>query len=142
MAALTSLNGKQGTFLLGDPLGATPRGSASGSPVVDGANQSGLTLDTRGWTANATGVLLPGDYIQIGTGSGARLYKAMTQVDADGSGHATIDIWPNLRDSPTDGQSLILNDTVGQFRLTSNRTPWTIRPPGFYDIRFKAKEAI
>src|SRR6187549_2995594 len=29
-----SLNGMEGTFLMGDPLGAVPRGVATGSPVV------------------------------------------------------------------------------------------------------------
>jgi hypothetical protein len=66
IACLASLRGVYGTLLLGDPAGRTPRGSAAGAPAsVDGASQLGSSLATLGWTASQSGILLPGDYIQI-----------------------------------------------------------------------------
>ena len=44
VAFLVSLRGQFGTFTLGDPVGASPRGSAGGTPLVNGASQTGGTL--------------------------------------------------------------------------------------------------
>ncbi len=115
-AFFLSLNGAEGTFLLGDPARQTPRGSALGSPAVNGASQTGQELVTDGWDANETGLLLPGDYIQL---TGNRLHMILTQVDSDGSGNATLDIWPALRTSPADDDTLILNNCRGLFRMAT-----------------------
>src|ERR1700677_477738 len=66
-AFLDALQGQVGTFLQGDPLATTPRGSAKGSPITNGAtNVSGSNqLVTAGWLPNQAGVLLPRDYIQV-----------------------------------------------------------------------------
>jgi len=141
IAALMSLNGRLGTFFLGDPLGRTARGSLLGTPLVNGASQTGLELITDGWTVSSNGVLLPGDYIQLGSGALTRLYKVMKQVDADGSGNATIDIQPRLRESPADGEALIFSNTKGTFRLASNTNAWDEVLAEFYGIRFDAIEA-
>ena len=142
ISTLLGLNGKEGTFLLGDPLASVPLGSALGDPVVDGSGQSGGMLTTRGWSAGEVGVLLAGDYLQVGSGSTARLYMALHDVDADASGMAAIKIWPNLRESPQDGQLLTLTNTRGVFRLASNRRAYTIEHPYFYRVSFDAVEAL
>ena len=75
IAFLLALRGLEGTFHLGDPDGKTARGSLGGTPLVKGASQSGRTLITDGWPPSTTGVLLKGDYIELGTGANRRLYK-------------------------------------------------------------------
>jgi len=89
---LMKLNGAYGTFLLGDPSANTARGVATGSPLVNGASQTGYELITDGWTPDTTGILKAGDYIQLGTGSDSRLYKVLDDVDSDASGtlHSTF----------------------------------------------------
>lgn len=119
IAFLLKLNGAQGNFLMGDPLGVTPRGIATGSPAVNGANQTGQELATDGWTTSQTGILKAGDYIQIGY----RLHKILLDVNSDGSGNATLDIWPSLRESPADNSTIITSSAKGLFRLTSSRVP-------------------
>lgn len=137
------LNGREGTFLFGPPAAGTPRGTPTGTPLVDGAGQTGKSLDTKGWTNGSTGNLLEGDYIQIGTGSTSRLYKILTaSVDADGSGLATIDIWPRLRESPADGATIVTTDAVGLFRLANNTMPWNLQGVSIYEASFDAVEAI
>lgn len=116
IAFLLALNGPYGSFTYGPPLASDPMGVPSGTPVVKGADQTGGELLTDGWTPSAEGLLLAGDYIQLGT----RLHKVLTDVDADGSGNATIDIWPNLRESPADNSTIITSDCVGVFRLAEN----------------------
>ncbi len=40
-------------------------GSGAGTPVVDGASQTGSSLTTNGWTASSTNVLMVGDMFEI-----------------------------------------------------------------------------
>lgn len=142
LSMLVSLNGMEGTFLLGDVDAKTPRGSVSGTPLVNGAGQTGRVLETDGWTASALGVLLAGDYIQLGSGATTRLYKVMQDVDADGTGAASIDIWPRLRESPEDNEALVTSNTRGTFRLASNEQTWETDRVGLYLISFSAIEAF
>lgn len=142
IAALLSLNGRQGTFLLGDQYGATPRGSVPGTPQVDGAGQTGRSLDTKGWTAGQTGILLAGDYLQIGSGSTQRLYRVVQDADSDGSGLATLEIWPRLRESPSDSAGITTSACKGLFRLAANQMEWSIDEAAFYGLGFGAVEAL
>jgi hypothetical protein len=101
---LMQLRGMANAFQMGDPLRPNIKGTGSSpyGPVVDntvaGGNAAGSeTLGTQGWTVNAKGVLLRGDWIQVGY----RLHKVLDNVDADSAGKALIAIWPTLREQPT-----------------------------------------
>ena len=142
VAFFGKLDGQYGTFLMGDPNGGTPRGVATGTPLVKGASQTGNSLITDGWTISITNILRAGDYIQIGTGLGAQLYKVLNDANSDGAGDATFDIWPNLRSSPVDNAPVIITNTVGLFRLQANKTPWDINEAAHYGIAFSAAEAL
>lgn len=139
---LLKLNGSYGTFLLGDPNGRTPRGSVAGSPLVYGGSQTGNELETDGWTPSAEGVLLAGDYIQLGTGATSRLYKVLDDVNADSSGRATLTIYPNLRVSPSDNDPVFTSNTKTVFRLSNNQISWDINEASAYGITFGAREAL
>lgn len=142
IAFLLSLNGRAGTFLMGDPVGIAARGTVLGTPLVDGAGQQRTkTLDTKGWTASKAGVLLPGDWLQLGVGASARLHKNLTTANSDASGLATLDVWPRVRDSLTDGAAIVTANTVGVWRLRSNEMPWTVGEAQVYGISFAAIEA-
>ncbi len=136
------LNGTEGTFLMGDLGAKLARGVATGLPQVDGGGQSGQTLNTKGWTTGVTGILLEGDYIQIGSGLTSRLYKVLDDVNSDGGGLATFDIWPRLRESPVDSATIIPNDAVGLFRQEGNVSSSEITTNAFYGFGFRAVEAI
>ena len=142
---LMKLYGQKGTFLLGDPLASTPRGSASsaaGTPVVNGASQTGGTLAIDGLPASATGYLKAGDYIQLGSAATAQFYKVLTDADSNSSGEATLQIWPNLRSSPSDGATVVVSNAKGVFRLSSNETSWNINRLSLYGITFGATESL
>jgi len=145
VAFLLSLKGQYGTFLLNDPNCATPRGSAGvtpGTPVVMGAGQTGDELDIDGLPTSATGYLLAGDYIQLGTGSSATLHKVLADVNSNGSGEATLDIWPSLRSSPADNATVTLSSAKGVFRLANNIQQWEINNMSNYGITFDCVEAV
>ena len=130
-AFLTALKGQRGTFLLGDPLGATPRGTVSGTVTLTG-DAGDETVDVV-----MTGSLLAGDYIQLGGDSSAKLHKVL--VDQTGSG--TLEIWPALRTDYTSANVTYTN-AKGVFRLNQNVSSWQITNANSYGISFEAVEAI
>jgi hypothetical protein len=131
VAFLTALKGQRGTFLLGDPLGATPRGTVSGTVTLTG-NAGDESVDVV-----MTGSLLAGDYIQLGGDSSAKLHKVL--VDQTGSG--TLEIWPALRTNYTSANVTYTN-AKGVFRLNQNVSSWQITNANSYGISFEAVEAI
>jgi len=140
-AFLTALKGPTGTFLLGDPDYAAPRGIAStfpGSPTI--TSQSGETITVTGASPNKTSWLLAGDYIQIGTGGTATLHQVLQNANTNNSGTTTLEIWPGLRSTRSD--SIILSNPKGLFRLASNSSSWSINSSSAYSISFEAVEAI
>jgi hypothetical protein len=129
-AFLTALKGQTGTFLLGDPLSATPRGTVSSCTLTGTAGDESVAV-------TMTGSLLAGDYIQLGSGTTARLHKVL--VDQSGSG--TLEIWPALR-STYSGATVTTTNAKGVFRLNQNMSSWQISNANSYGIAFEAVEAI
>lgn len=142
IAWLLSMRGREGTFLLGDPLGGTARGSVGGTPVVNGGSQTGDSISIDGCTASQTGWLKAGDYIQLGAGASASLHKVLQDVSSSGAGQATIDIWPSIRTAPADGAAIVVNNAKGVFRLTSPNVDWAIDEASIYGLTFPAVEVI
>lgn len=139
---LLKLNGPYGTFLLGDPNGSSARGVATGTPLVNGGSQTGNELVTDGWTTSTTGILKAGDYIQLGSGSTARLYKVLDDVNSDGSGNATLTVWPDLRSAPADNAAITVSNPKGVFRLATSAAQWDINEATLYGMTFGAREAL
>jgi len=141
-AWLFSLRGQLGTFLMGDPMGATARGVATGTPLVNGASQTGGSLVIDGATISTTGWLKAGDYIQLGSGSSSRLHKVLADANSDGSGNVTLDIWPHIRVAPADNAAVTVSDAKGLFRLSSNDQGFSINESAIYGMTFGAMEAV
>jgi len=90
-------------------------GPLGGTPAVNGPNQTGSTLITNGWTSAAGLRLKKGDVISIvgvyavnpmtrviygGSNSGLRQFVVTADVYSDGSGNATIPIFPSIIPAP------------------------------------------
>lgn len=89
-------------------------GSFVGTPVVNGAGQQTINADgrtgsinLRGFTANAVGVLLYGDIVTLNVTnalnpvsgdalSDLRQFVVLADINADGSGNATVPIYPPI----------------------------------------------
>jgi hypothetical protein len=139
IAFLASIRGKYGSFLLGDVKATDPLGAATGTPRVNGGSQTGRVLITDGWTNSTNNILKAGDFISIGQ----KLYMNLTDVNSDGSGNATLDIWPALRESPSDNQSITTQNCKGVFKLTDTTTQlYTIDSRGAYLVSFSAVESL
>lgn len=110
------LRGRMGTgagfdWLLAQNIRTHIIGSGAGSPVVNGAGQTGTVLLVNGLTPNAQGVFFPGDVVTLGSGasqiyavnpvsgdtlSDLRQFVITNQVNADGSGNGILNIYPAI----------------------------------------------
>jgi hypothetical protein len=142
VAWLLSMRGREGTFLLGDPLAVTPLGSAGGTPLVNGANQTGTNISIKGCTANQDNWLKAGDYIQLGSVSSSSLHKVLTNTDSDSSGIALPDIWPAITTAPGANSTVVTSNARGVFRLASSSQDWSISEISQYGIVFPAVQVI
>jgi hypothetical protein len=82
-------------------------GNYGGTPVVNGANQTGGSIITNGWTASRTGLLNVGDVITfsgvyavnpqnyLSTGS-LKNFTLTAVANSDASGNATLAIFPSI----------------------------------------------
>jgi len=139
---LIKMNGQYGTFLMGDFLSTAPRGIGTGTPLVNGASQAGDELVTDGWTVSTTGILKAGDWIQLGSASTSTLHKVLDDVTSDGSGNATLNIFPNLRSSPDNNAAITISSPKGRWRLASNETDYAIDNASIYGMTFACVEAL
>lgn len=113
-AAFLALNGAENTFYFSDPLNTRALGVGTGTPLVNGADQTGSALITDGWTANTIDILKAGDWLSIDD----KLYRTTASVDSDATGAATLSLWPKIRTAPADNAAISLGaDARGTFRL-------------------------
>lgn len=113
-AFFLALNGRAGTFYLGDSVRKVPRGTIAGTVTVgSGAVANSTTLPLSG----GTGEFAVGDWLQVGTGSSSRLHQ-VTQVNV-----GSVDVFPLLRSAYTGGTAVTYANPKGIFRL-SGPVPW------------------
>jgi len=135
-----NLRGNLNTFNAFDPEGKIPRGSAGGTPLVNGASQTGNTLITDGWPISTNGILLKGDYFSVN----GEMKQITENANSDGSGNATLTFEPNLRNSPADDAPLTTdNATVEMILANDNAGIFTSNPNGIFQPKsFSAFEPL
>lgn len=124
ISALMECRGMMNAVQIGDPMKSRPRGNPLGTPTCPSAPVDTFgspSLHTVGWAPGKVGLLLPGDYLQVGY----RLHRVLDIVNSDSSGNATINVWPSLREVPAANAPVILNNPMGLFRLATNKRTWS-----------------
>ena len=126
-------------------------GGYDGTPLVNGASQSGSTIATDGWTASQTGVVKEGDVMSFAStnavnrwtkkSTGRVAYAVVTaDTDSDGSGEATIPIQmydgngmtvtginQNVTGSPADNAAISLYGTAAGTGINDTESPQGLR---------------
>lgn len=130
-AFLASLSGRSGRFELWDHTHERPAGNYDAgldTPLVDGASQTGTTLNTRGWRNSGSELLWKGDYLEI-TASGRKwLFMVKADVTSDPTGDAQIEIMPALTASPADASAINLIRPSAVFMLDDDEAArWASR---------------
>jgi len=142
IAFLASLNGREGTFLMGDPVNTTPRGAATGTPLIQGGSQVGNSIATDGWSNSITNILKAGDWIQLGSGLTSTLHKMRQSANSDGTGYAVLEIWPGLRTAPADNAAITVSNAKGLWRLAENNQAYDMDLAEIYGLNFSCVEAF
>jgi hypothetical protein len=100
-----------------------------GSPVVNGAGQSGARLNISGLTANQ--VIPAGRFFSFVAGGRSYLHMTTLQVTANGAGQVQLHVAPLLRVSPPAGAALNFSAPIVEGLLTGTlewsleRLRWT-----------------
>lgn len=117
----------------------SPQGVATGTPVVNGASQTGKSVDTSGWTASTTGILLASSAMVFA--GHTKVYMLTDDADSDGSGDATLNIEPELLASPADSAAITINNVQMTVEIP-DKWKWAIRPGIFGSIPVEFTEVI
>lgn len=136
---IASLNGMEGTFYIGDEGNLTPQGPMTGTPLVNGASQTGETLAIDGCTAGITWGK-KGDYISLDSGTDTELYMLREDAVTNGSGEVTLQIWPDLVTSPANNEAVTVSNCRCVAKLVENSHPWPQGDDQFTVISFEFVE--
>lgn len=121
---LAQLRGQAGRFYMHNMARPTPRGIATGTPLVKGASQTGTSIVTDGWTPSQAGILKVGDFFGIG---GELKMVVSADVNSDVAGEATIVFEPPIRTSPADNAAVVISSPTAVFKLTADDNTWSAR---------------
>lgn len=137
-AFITSLRGQGGRFYFSPP-DYVRAGVGGGNPLVKGTAQVGATIITDGWPVSTTGVLLAGDYFQIGT----ELKMLTADANSDISGNATLSFVPPVRNSPADNSAVVIDSPKCLMMLSDgNQARWQVQAPVIYALSMSCQEAL
>lgn len=133
---LASLNGKTHRFTVHDHSIAL-RGTVAGTPLVNGASQTGNTIITDGWTSGDN--LTNGDMI----GLDGEL-KIVTADISETAGAMTISFQPEIHTSPANNSSVVTTNPTGIFMLLPDAVSWSNVPgqDNFSSLSIEAIEDI
>jgi len=118
--------GQYETFTFVLPGLDTPQGGIPGTPLVDGADQTGRSIDTKGWTADQSNVLKAGDFIKFAGHN--KVYMVTADAGSDASGLSTLTIEPALVSSPADEAALTVDDIPFTVAFAQDVVETSIRP--------------
>lgn len=141
-AFLARLRGRAGRFTYG-PFWSPRRATGGGTPVINGAGQSGEVLSTTGWAANAQ-VMRAGDWLSyVDTAGRRRLHQVVADATANASGVAALTISPPIRRAGADLAAVEIAAPIGTFMLPQDEAPGlNIRAPSLGQVTITMREAL
>lgn len=122
--------------------GRAANGAGGGTPLVNGASQTGSSLITDGWSNSITNVARAGDVIRVDGLS--PLLRITADANSDGSGNATLSISPPIPagSSPANNAAITRADCTLTAYIVSYSVP-PARPGEWMDgISVTFREAL
>ena len=138
-AFIVAQRGRYESFSLIPPVVGNPQGSAGGTPLVNGASQTGRSLVTDGWT-NSTLIFKAGDYLKLAGND--KVYMITADVTSSGTGTATLTIEPALIDSPADNEVITYESIPFTVALSSGVQEFATGATGVYEFEIELEEVL
>lgn len=133
--------GQYEIFTLTPPaLWSTARGVHTGTPKVDGAAQSGRTVNTKGWTPSTAGILLAGDFIKFN--GHAKVYMVTADAASDATGDAAVTIEPALIQSPANDEAIVVENVPFSVAFAADKQEFDLSPPDWHSYKVSFVEAF
>ena len=131
--------GRYESFSIVPAVISTGQGSPAGTPLVDGASQTGRSLDTDGWN-NSISIFKAGDYLKIAGND--KVYMVTADVSSDGSGDAEINIEPALVASPADDAAITHSSVPFTVALRSGVQEFETGTTGLFQFEIDFEEVL
>jgi hypothetical protein len=128
------------TFTFVPPVVSDPQGTATGTPLVNGAQSAGdNTIVTDGWSNSIT-CLKAGDFVKFAGHN--KVYMVTADATSDGSGNSTLTIEPPLLADVADDESITVADVPFTVALVSDMQEFAAGPPNLYEFSLQLIEVI
>lgn len=134
-AFLFKLNGVEHRAVIQD-FAYVRSGPGGGTPLVNGASQTGLSLITDGWS-NSTTVLYAGDRIGIS----GQMIPITADAATNGSGQVTLSLAHPILVAPSTNAAIEISNPTARYIL-SNNVSFASQPGIFKTILAEFEEAI
>jgi len=132
--------GQYESFQVIPPVVGVGLGSPAGTPLVNGADQTGRSVVTDGWS-NSIVIFKAGDYLKFANHD--KVYTVVADVTSDGSGGTTeIDIEPALITSPADDSAITYTSVPFTVALTSRVQEFSTGTNGLFEFEIDLEEVL
>ena len=140
-AFLMKQRSRLNTFTVIPPVVSNAQGVATGTISVDGVISAGATTCTiDGMTTSTNGILKAGDYFRF-TGQ-EKVYMAVEDLDADGTGSGTLTFEPPLRSDVSDNATLVYDNVDFTVRLKNDIQEYNIVTDNLYKYQIDLIENL
>ena len=140
-AFMIKQRGAYETFTVTPPVVGTALGPGGGTPLVNGASQTGRSVVTDGWPTGATlTVLKAGDYIKFANHT--KVYMVIADTVSDTNGDATISIEPALLTSPANNTAVTYSSVPFTVFFEGKAIEYVTDSTGFYQFELEMCEAF
>jgi len=132
--------GQYETFTYYPPTVSSPQGTATGTPVVNGAQSPGdTTIVTDGWSNSIT-CLKAGDFIKFASHS--KVYMVVADATSDGSGNSTLTIEPPLTSSVADDEAITVSNVPFTVRFADDMAEFDGGAPNIFQFSMSLLEVL
>ena len=129
------------SFTVIPPIVSNAQGVASTVISTNASISAGATTCTvDGMTISTNGILKAGDYFRF-TGQ-TKVYMAVEDLNADGSGEGTLTFEPPLRTAVTDDTDIIYDNVDFTVTLVNDVQEYNLGVQGYYSYEIDVAESL
>ena len=131
--------GQYESFQVVPPVLNAGLGSPAGTPLVNGADQTGRSVVTDGWNNSIT-IFKAGDYLKFANHD--KVYTVVADATSNGSGQSTITIEPALITSPATDSAITYTSVPFTVALTTRVQEFSTGTSGLFEFEIDLEEVF